>query len=79
MARRRNKKRELRVGARFLIASLAEPPPEPPLLLTFRERRGFTQRQAARWYGVTERSWRRWENGEVRTPRPVVRRVRASM
>jgi hypothetical protein len=27
----------------------------------WREAKGWTQRQAAAWYGVTERHWRRYE------------------
>lgn len=33
------------------------------------------QKDAAAWYGVSERQWRRWENGEVPIPTTVVRRI----
>ena len=33
------------------------------------------QKDAAKWYGVSERQWRRWENGEVPIPVAVVLRI----
>lgn len=44
------------------------------VLRKFRELRAFTQAQAAAWYGVTERTWRRWENTGI-APVPVMRRI----
>lgn len=46
------------------------------VLRKFRALRNFTQRQAAEWYGVTERTWRRWENTGV-APLPVIKRIRS--
>lgn len=39
--------------------------------------RGMTQPTAAEWYGVHERTWRRWETGEIRVPEHVMRRTEA--
>jgi hypothetical protein len=36
---------------------------------------GWYQKDAAAWYGVSERQWRRWENGEVPIPTTVVKRI----
>lgn len=36
---------------------------------------GWYQKDAAAWYGVSERQWRRWENGEVPIPTTVVKRL----
>ena len=44
-------------------------------LILWREQRGYSQQDAASWYGVTERTWRRWEAGEVRVPKHVRRRI----
>jgi transcriptional regulator with XRE-family HTH domain len=43
------------------------PPTEvtPEFLRRWRALRGFTQKQAADWYGVSERSWRRYEAGSI--------------
>lgn len=41
----------------------------------WRERRHWTQAEAARWYGVSDRTWRRWETGETRVPAPVLKRI----
>ena len=45
------------------------------VLQKFRAIRGFTQAQAAEWFGVSERTWRRWENTGI-VPVPVMKRVR---
>jgi transcriptional regulator with XRE-family HTH domain len=37
----------------------------PEWLRAWRARRGFTQARAAAWYGVSERSWRRYEAGHI--------------
>lgn len=37
-----------------------------------------TQAAAAAWYGVHERSWRRWENAERRIPQPLVHRIQST-
>ncbi|MCL1114667.1 helix-turn-helix domain-containing protein [Shewanella basaltis] len=37
-------------------------------LRTGRELRGLTQTEVAEIYGVSERTYRRWELGEVRVP-----------
>lgn len=42
----------------------------------WRKARGWTQVRAARWYGCSERTWRRWETGELGVPLAVVRRLR---
>ena len=34
-----------------------------------------TQSEAAAWYGVSERTWRRYERGESRVPTPLIRRI----
>lgn len=44
-------------------------------VLAWRERRGWTQAQAARWYGVSVRTWRRWERDEIRVPARVLKRL----
>lgn len=42
----------------------------------FRTRRGWTQTEAAAWYGVAVRTWRRWERGEgLHVPTPVLKRL----
>lgn len=38
-------------------------------LLTRRQGREETQAEAAAWFGVSERTYRRWENGEWPIPR----------
>lgn len=43
-------------------------------LRKFRAIRNFTQAQAAAWYGVSERTWRRWENTGI-APEPVIKRI----
>ena len=35
----------------------------------------WTQAFAARWYGVSERTWRRWERGELPVPQHVSERI----
>ena len=39
----------------------------------FRVVRRWTQRQAAAWYGVTERTWRRYER--TGAPQPLLNRI----
>jgi transcriptional regulator with XRE-family HTH domain len=51
---------------------MTETTPNADLVRRWRERRGFTQQQAAEWYGVTERSWQRYESGERPVPRPLL-------
>lgn len=41
----------------------------------FRVRRGWTQEEAAGWYGCDVRSWQRYESGERRVPAPLLRRI----
>ena len=36
-------------------------PANGPALQTWRRGQGWTQRQAAEWYGVHERTWRKYE------------------
>lgn len=42
--------------------------------------RPMTQREAGHWYGLAEssadRTWRRWESGAVKVPRPLATRIR---
>lgn len=45
------------------------------VLKKFRAIKRVTQAEAAKWYGVSERSWRRWE-ASGRVPLPVMKRVR---
>lgn len=44
--------------------------------LSFRQWNGWTQEQAAAWYGCSERSWRRYETGERAVPLPLLLRMR---
>jgi DNA-binding XRE family transcriptional regulator len=39
----------------------------------FRKALGFTQARAAEWYGVDERTWRRWER--KRPPKHLLKRI----
>lgn len=45
------------------------------IVRAFREERGWTQAEAAEWYGCTERSWRRYESCDRPVPLPLLRRV----
>ena len=38
---------------------------------------GWSQLQAAKWYGVTERTWQRYEAGESVIPLPLFNRLMA--
>jgi hypothetical protein len=38
-------------------------------------RPGWNQRRAAHWYGVSERQWNRYENGESPIPLSLVKRL----
>lgn len=40
-------------------------------------KRGWTQEQAAAWYGVSHRQWQRYENGKTPVPLHLVRRIAA--
>lgn len=40
----------------------------------FRVLRGWTQARAAEWYGVSERTWRRWESHGA--PEHVLKRIK---
>lgn len=44
-------------------------------LRQWRERQQWSQTQAADWYGVSVRQWRRYEHGVSRVPRPLERRI----
>lgn len=39
--------------------------------------RGWSQIQAAKWYGCSVRQWQRFESGECEVPLPLVRRIQA--
>jgi transcriptional regulator with XRE-family HTH domain len=47
----------------------------PETLRHWRNTQGWTQATAANWYGVTDRQWRRWENGEQPVPLHLERRL----
>lgn len=47
----------------------------PARLKAWRLHRQWTQGQAALWYGVTERTWRRYERGVTHVPRPLINRI----
>jgi hypothetical protein len=36
---------------------------------------GWTQKEAAEWYGIGWRAWQRWEAGERAIPLPLVLRI----
>jgi hypothetical protein len=38
-------------------------------------RKGWSQQQAADWYGVSKRQWQRWEAGTTPAPRPLINRL----
>ena len=42
------------------------------------EVRNWTVEEAAGWWGVDERTWRRYESGERAVPKPLAKRVRSS-
>ena len=42
-------------------------------------RQGWTQTQAARWYGCPVSTWRSWENGKRPVPKHVGRRLVAEL
>lgn len=44
----------------------------------WRKGKGWTQEQAAGWYGVSARTWRRYECAEVRIPKPLSNRIAAT-
>lgn len=46
-------------------------------LRVFRHAARLTQGAAADWWGVSERTWRRYERGETHVPRPLVKRIEA--
>jgi DNA-binding XRE family transcriptional regulator len=39
----------------------------------FRHKLGWTQVEAARWFGVHKRTWGKWERGERGVPLPLYR------
>jgi len=41
----------------------------------FRKQTGFTQKEAAKWYGCTERSWQRYEAGDRPVPTPLLHAI----
>lgn len=41
----------------------------------FRDARDWTQAEAASWYGVSVRTWRRYERNETRVPAPLLKRL----
>lgn len=45
-------------------------------LVRFRQARGWSQAKAAQWYGVTPRSWQRYEAGDRPIPMPLLNRIR---
>jgi DNA-binding XRE family transcriptional regulator len=45
------------------------------IVRNFRILRGWTQARAAEWYGVTERSWRRYEAEFGYPPTPLLKRI----
>lgn len=47
-------------------------------VIAFRKAKGWTQEQAADWYGCTVRSWQRWEAGDRRVPGPLLKRIAAA-
>lgn len=49
--------------------------PSQRIVREFREAMTWTQREAAEWYGVAERTWRRWEHGERQAPTPLLKRI----
>lgn len=48
-------------------------PQSSVIVRNFRIWRNWTQAIAADWYGVTERTWRRWEQDGA--PKPVLKRI----
>lgn len=44
-------------------------------VINFRHSRGWSQREAGSWWGVSERQWRRYESGESRVPAPLLKRL----
>lgn len=51
-----------------VVKSPKQPESWPEVLKAWRKRRGLTQREASEFFGVTIRSYNRWENG---TSRPI--------
>ena len=47
----------------------------PEFLRQWRRSRGWTQPEAARWYGCDVRTWRRFERGETPIALPLQRRI----
>jgi transcriptional regulator with XRE-family HTH domain len=53
---------------------------QPPIghyqiVRNFRLLRGWTQALAAEWYGVSERTWRRYEAERAAVPKPLLKRI----
>jgi hypothetical protein len=42
----------------------------------WRTKRGWTQEQAAAWWGCTKRTWQRYESGDLPIPDPMDTRIR---
>lgn len=47
-------------------------------LRRWREHRGYTQTEAAEWYGVSLRQWQRYEDGDHAVPKPLTLRIEKS-
>lgn len=47
----------------------------PARLRAWREARGWTQQQAAEWYGSSREAWQSWELGRRPIPRPLAIRI----
>ena len=45
----------------------------------FREGKGWTQAEAAEWYGCATRSWRRYELAERPVPKPLLNRIKEKL
>ncbi len=51
-------------------------PATPDELRAWRGRHHVTQDEAARWWGVTTRTWQRYEAGVSAIPAPLAKRLR---
>ncbi len=58
------------------MASSTKPgmPPKVRVQL-YRMGRKWTQAQAAKWWGCSEREWRRWEKGDATPPPALLMRI----
>lgn len=41
----------------------------------FRKTAGLTQKEAAAWWGCTERAWQRYEGDQRRVPQPLLNEI----